>query len=635
MSVPLFTQDENDVKMVLWQTLDLERWLQPNHMGAFSAKLSALFTQGFGTDVIQKNFNYAYGPAQPNEWIAIYSLVPLPRQNDHQMVQQWVNGIESVLYYMHTNPGYKIYNVCKDGSSRFPMKNLIRFIIRHINLAQEPLVLDVYLYNLYFNNAFLLYAGLGFRVIQLKHEESTLVMRYQPNNPIISNKDALVDYKQRILYDTEQKILKHAKDTRDHPLIQLLTPMQQISLRELTEHQKRTYSRSKLTFTPSQQSALSNITPDQELAIMSLHKSIFLDARVKDLLRINIPLEEEVLHARSGNQPIPAIYGIFCHGGIKDDSANRTYTRGDVTVPPSFVGRVKFMTYNKMGLMLFTEPVHQPYLTDPMHIPNDILTVPTIANHEEYDNNFPNMELGQDPVYDTRVVCKRCNNKKIASIYQDTTLTEVLDKIEAHHNANHGPGQIQINCFFCTTFLNDSIAKTYVDKFFMYLTWYIKYQFQKQGKLMHHDILYSVSSFIKSNRYVLPNDIQKLKDLQTYIIEMLKRTKILGAYGESRGAVLASVHVADYAAERIKIKICEKYLEKYLSLVSIRLGPRAPNVSMIVDAQGDDTKEDMEMVDVDDVMDIDAHFGRSKPKRGKSKRVRKHILLKKGRTSKR
>ena len=190
-------------------------------------KLKVLLTGCFGTDVLQRqevdvSFNYI-----PTDMIACWSI-PYPLESSMSdkcdELRDWIENISALLTIRVEPPGYRIYNVCKNVSSRARMSTVLNFVTMNIMLRLhhgQRIELDVFLFNEHFSDAFQLYAKNKFKF--LRRNGNNLIMHYHPD---ANNMDTLqsVGYELAILEHLEHDIaLSVAQRNRLRDIVVRLT----------------------------------------------------------------------------------------------------------------------------------------------------------------------------------------------------------------------------------------------------------------------------------------------------------------------------------------------------------------------------------------------------------------------------
>ena len=436
----------------------------PNELIMLQTRLTELNTQCFRVDV-RNTIRKIPLPAElpfdlrDQDFIALYC--------DNLDDINWIPLIQAFMKIEHepAENKYMIYNVCKNHESLMRMNTLLNFVVSTLNnnYNYPRIELDVYLYNMFFNQAFNLYAMNGFEAYDITND--LINMRYVRGST--RTLEESMKYKMEILDRVRRRI------------------------RDLME-----------------------ITDDDTMRI----------DRVKDLLNIETayPAEKEIYnkwisHTDIDDGMIP-IYGIMCHGQTKlIQNIDRTdLNRGNVRIPNGM--NIRFRLFNKLGNTLPGNRV----LTDTLYIPNSDLCQLNPPG-EGYINIFPDADLQPDSnlMFQARVVCRTCNYNIIHNITGVTTLSDILDIIDQHHTRYHSNNgrNIQVNCFFCTSpghLEGDTSDKSQVA---LYLSWYLK------NKLLidypHHNIRDPIiqSILLNFDAFIIKRRTEIKNELNTYMVD--------------------------------------------------------------------------------------------------------------------
>jgi len=485
--------------MVLTLVSDLER--RTNACDAthglnnrIQAKLDSLMTECFGEDVKQRVKRQVQLSFVANEILAVWSTVPYPLDTSQgvpcDLLRTWIDGISGLLTVRSEPVGYRIYNVCKNMSAHFPMRDMLNFVVANLVSHGRAIELDVWLYNLHFSKAFQLYTQNGFE--QVRRDGDNVVLRYNPS----------------------------VRKTRQQAVLYQIQAL---------EHIRRDPS----------------LSQDQ------------MD-RIDDIL----------LHTKT--QPVDTmqvadelpIYGIFCHGESIDSYPADLDRKGSVPRPSS--RPIDFVSFDTLGVILFSPTTSVRYKSDPMHVSDISLCELRPPNSEVYINDFPESRLVGDETFQARVVCKQCNYKHIYNIssVHDTLLSDILTIIETHQRDVHEPGQthltkIQVNCWFCTT--PSGIPASVDESIYAYLRWWMKYTLKQQHiPILHSMVNDQLISLIKSydpGMYDVTIEFEKFKTSLIFL---------------NRNEQMLLLRYIDILSERIT-----KTIDTYTRLLTLRMSGEA------------------------------------------------------------
>ena len=374
--------------------------VNPNASTLLQTRLNELNTQCFRVDVRDTIRKFPL-PAQVPLNLRDQDFIALYCDNFNEI--DWIPLVQAfmtIVYYEQnfdepeiTDDKYMIYNVCKNHGSRMQMNTLLNFTVRTLlqNYGNPPIELEVYFYNMYFNQAFNLYARNGFETY--RRDSDKIVMRY------VIGTTRTVDEAMEDNIGTLERVIRRS-----------LLPSEDM------------------------------ITDDSDMRL----------TRASHLLNINRTLVlNRQNRANAIDDGIIPIYGIISHGGIQLAQLPRdNLNRGNIIIPNGL--DIRFKLFNRLGNLLWIPRE----LVDPLYISNEYLCQLNTPG-EEYHTIFPEIMLSPDDqfVWISRVVCRKCHYVIINEITHSTTLSSILIIIDQHHTTHHSNlgRNIQVNCSFCTT----------------------------------------------------------------------------------------------------------------------------------------------------------------------------------------